>query len=110
MDTYITPDVIKVKALDDYLLEVTFKTKEIKIFDMKNLINNIEFYKRLKNKDFNTMEKQYKKIETELKELAPIENTINQARTIEKLHNLIKNNGQDFNLTKEQIELAEKLK
>lgn len=52
MDTYITPDVIKVKALDDYLLEVTFKTKEIKIFDMKNLINNIEFYKRLKNKDY----------------------------------------------------------
>ena len=40
------------KALDDYLLEVTFETKEIKIFDMKNLINNIEFYKRLKNKDY----------------------------------------------------------
>ena len=52
MDTYITPEVIKVKALDDYLLEVTFETKEIKIFDMKNLINNIEFYKRLKNKDY----------------------------------------------------------
>ena len=52
MDTYITPDVIKVKALDDYLLEVTFETKEIKIFDMKNLINNIEFYNRLKNKDY----------------------------------------------------------
>ena len=52
MDTYITPDVIKVKALDDYLLEVTFETKEIKIFDMKNLINNMEFYKRLKNKDY----------------------------------------------------------
>ncbi len=52
MNTYITPDVIKVKTLDDYLLEVTFATKEIKIFDMKNLINNIEFYKRLKNKDY----------------------------------------------------------
>ena len=52
MNNYITPDVIKVKALDDYLLEVTFATKEIKIFDMKNLINNIEFYKRLKNKDY----------------------------------------------------------
>ena len=52
MDTYITPDVIKVKALDDYLLEVTFETKEIKIFDMKNLINNMEFYKRLKNKEY----------------------------------------------------------
>ena len=52
MDTYITTDVIKVNALDDYLLEVTFETKEIKIFDMKNLINNIDFYKRLKNKDY----------------------------------------------------------
>ena len=56
------------------------------------------------------MEIQYEKIETELKELAPIENTINQARTIENLHNLIKNNGQDFNLKKEQLELAQKLK
>ena len=52
MDKYITPDVIKVKALDNYILEVTFATKEIKIFDMKNLINNIEFYKKLKNKDY----------------------------------------------------------
>ncbi len=52
METYITPDVIKVKALDNYILEVTFATKEIKIFDMKNLINNIEFYKKLKNKDY----------------------------------------------------------
>ena len=52
MDKYITPDVIEVKALDSYILEVTFETKEIKIFDMKNLINNIEFYKRLKNKDY----------------------------------------------------------
>ena len=32
------------------------------------------------------------------------------ARTIENLHNLIKNNGQDFNLTNEQLELAERLK
>ena len=77
--------------------------------------NNINEYiynwkEAFENKDFDTMEKQYEKIETELKELAPIENTINQARTIENLHNLIKNNGQDFNLTKEQLELAQKLK
>ena len=52
MNNYITPDVIKVKALDDYLLEVTFETKEIKIFNMKNLINNMEIYKRLKNKEY----------------------------------------------------------
>ena len=75
---------------------------------MNQYIN--EWKNAFENKDFNVMEKQYKKIEKELKELAPIENTINQARTIENLHNLIKNNGQDFNLTKEQIELAKKLK
>ena len=61
------------------------------------------------NKDFNGMEKEYKKIKTEMNYLAPIEKMINEARTIQNLHNLIKNNGQDFNLTQEQIELAKKL-
>jgi hypothetical protein len=56
------------------------------------------------------MEKEYKKIEKQVSNLIPIENTINNVRTIENLHNLIKNNGQDFNLTQEQMELAEKLK
>ena len=56
------------------------------------------------------MEKEYEKLEKELENLIPLENTINEARTIENLHNLIKNDGQDFNLTKEQLELAEKLR
>ena len=55
------------------------------------------------------MEKEYNKIKKEFKNLAPIEKTINEAKIIENLHNLIKNNGQDFNLSKEQLELAEKL-
>lgn len=71
-------------------------------------INN--WKKSFEKQDFNLMEKEYKEIEKYLEKLAPIENTINQAKTIENLHNLIKNNGQDFNLTKEQLELAEKLK
>ena len=70
-------------------------------------INNWKNY--FENKDFSGMEKEYKKIKTEINYLAPIEKMINKARTIENLHMLIKNNGQDFNLTKEQIELAEKL-
>lgn len=61
-------------------------------------------------KNFEGMEKEYKKIEKQLKNIAPIEKTIDNVKTIEVLHNLIKNNGQDFNLTKEQLELAEKLK
>lgn len=62
------------------------------------------------NKNFDGMQKEYNKIEKQLKEIAPIEKTINNVKTIEVLHNLIKNNGQDFNLTQEQLELAEKLK
>lgn len=62
------------------------------------------------NKNFEGMDKEYKKIEKNLKNIAPIENTINDAKSIQVLHNLIKNNGQDFNLSQEQIELVEKLK
>ena len=58
------------------------------------------------NKDFEGMEREYDKIKEKLKELLPIENTLKEARTIENLHLLIKNNGQDFNLTDEQKELA----
>ena len=71
-------------------------------------INNWkEFYK---NKDFNGMEKEYNKIEKEIKNLAPIEKIMDNVKTIENLHTLIKNNGKDFNLTQEEIELAKKLK
>jgi ferritin len=56
------------------------------------------------------MEKEYNKIEKKLKDIAPIENTINEVKTIQVLHNLIKNNGQDFNLTQEELDLVEKLK
>ena len=72
----------------------------------KYILNWRNYYE---NKDFSGMEKEYNKIEKQLKNIAPIESTIKNARTIEVLHNLIKNNGQDFNLTKEQLKLAEKL-
>ena len=76
----------------------------------KNLESHINKWKNYFNqKDFQNMEKEYKNIKTELKGLVPIENTINNARAIENLHNLIKNNGQNFDLTQEEIELANKL-
>ena len=61
------------------------------------------------NKDFNGMEKEIKEIEKILKELLPMENTLKEARTIENLHNLIKNNGQNFDLSNEEMELANML-
>lgn len=61
------------------------------------------------NKDFNNMEKEYNKIENELNKIIPLENVITKARQVENIHNLIKNNGNNFNLSKEELELANKL-
>jgi len=69
-------------------------------------INNWkEFYL---NKDFEGMQKEYKKMENELKQLIPLETTLKNARYVENIHNLIKNNGQNFELTKEELELVNK--
>lgn len=83
--------------------------KQYEAIDYANkYISNWKEY--FENKDFSGMEKEYKKLEKQLNDIAPIEKTIDEAKTIQILHNLIKNNGKDFNLSAEQIELAEKLK
>lgn len=88
-------------------IENTFNNQINSLEYTEKYINNWKEY--FSHQNFEGMEKEYKKIEKETNNLLPIEKTINDIRTIENLHNLIKNNGQDFNLTKEQLELAEKL-
>lgn len=88
-------------------IENTF-TKQIDAIEkLGKYQNNWKEYYQAKN--FNGMEKEYKKIEEKLKELMPMEKTLKEARIIENLHMVIKNNGQDFNLTNEQLELAKQL-
>ena len=89
-------------------IENTFKKQYQNLEYMNKYIDN--WKNGFKNQDFAKMEREYKKLEKQLQQIAPIEKTINEAKTIEVLHNLIKNNGQDFNLTNEQLELAERLK
>lgn len=48
----ITPDILKVEVLEDYLLKIIFVTKEEKIYDMKYLINSYKIYEKLKNKEY----------------------------------------------------------
>lgn len=79
-----------------------------------NTSNNLEKYinswkKYYNNQDFTKMEKQYKKIKKELNNLMPLEKTINEARTIESIHTLIKTNGHNFNLNETEQELIKKL-
>lgn len=69
---------------------------------------NENWQKYYEQKDLAGMEKEYKKIKTQLKEVMPLESTIKQARKIENIQSLVKNKG-SFDLTQEELELAEKL-
>ena len=79
-----------------------------------NQLDNVEKLGKYENnwrnyynsKDFDGMEREYQKIKDKLKELLPIETTLKQARQIENIHLLIKNNGHNFNLSDEQLQLA----
>ncbi len=88
-------------------IEEKLNEENIKIENMDRYIN--KWKENFNNKNFDAMEQEYIKIEEILKELIPIEKTINQAKIIQNLHNLVKNNGQNFNLNQEQLALAEKL-
>ena len=88
-------------------IEEKFKEQNIEVENIEKYMDH--WKESFHNKDFESMEQEYQKIETILNNLVPLERTINQARIIENLHNLIKNNGQDFNLNQEQLALAEKL-
>lgn len=81
-----------------------YKTIELTNKYIKNWKNYFE------EKNFDGMKKEYNKIEKQIKYIAPIEKTINDIKTIEILQNLIKNNGQNFSLTEEEIDLVNKLK
>ncbi len=65
-----------------------------------------EYYEK---HDFTNMEKQYKKIESSLNNIIPLESMIKRAREIENIHNLIKNNGNNFNISESELEVAKKL-
>lgn len=59
-----------------------------------------------KNQDFEGMQREYVKIREKLNDLMPLEKTMKEARVIENLHTLIRNNGRNFELTEQQQELA----
>lgn len=59
--------------------------------------------------DISGMEKAYNNIKNNLEKVIPLENTLNKARVIENLQNLIKSKNYDFNLTESELRLAKKL-
>lgn len=74
---------------------------------IEELVN--EWKEKYNEKDLEGMEKIYKKIERQNKKVIPIKNIVESTQNIENLHNLIKNNNGEFNLSEEELELAQKL-
>lgn len=88
-------------------IEKEFTNQLDSIEKLSKYENNWKTY--FEQKDFIGMEREYGKIKEKMKDLIPLENTIKEARIIENLHSLIKNNGQNFELTNKEKELAQML-
>ena len=95
----------------------------IKIID-KNVGNELEnqieaidkingyiekWHRYYEERNFSNMEYQYKKIEENLEKVIPLEDVLTKARQVENLHELIKNNGKNFDLSEEEKNLANML-
>ncbi len=86
--------------------------KEIKSQDnyINNLKENLESWKKYyNNKNFDGMEKEFKNIENKIEKIIPLENIIKETRQVEIIHNLIKNNGHNFNISELEKEVSNKL-
>ena len=76
---------------------------------LNNVTSNIKNEMNLKSKDFEGMTKEWKKIQNNLKSIIPLENILKQVRQIENIYNLIKNNGNNFELSQEELEIIKKI-
>lgn len=88
-------------------IESTLNSQVENSKNIEKYMNNWKKY--FNDRNFSGMEKEYTKLEKELKSLVPIETTIKNARYIENIHKLIKNNGQNFELSEQELELANKI-
>ena len=72
----------------------------------KNISNWKDYYE---NRNFSGMEKEYNKMKKILDSMMPTEKILKEYNYIENLQNLIKNNGNNFDLSQEEIDLFDKL-
>lgn len=107
----------QIKKLEKNKETISNKVEQELNKEIKNYVNIFEKNDKYVNewkefynsKDFKNMEKVYKKIEKNMKDIAPIEEKIKEVRELENIHLLIKRKGGDFNLTNEELELTKSL-
>ena len=88
-------------------LKNEMKFQENSIYEIENYINNFNDF--FNNKDFEGMTKEYHKIQDKLETVIPLENIMREISRTEIVYNLIKNNGNNFNLSEGEIEFIKKI-
>lgn len=96
------------------LLENISSNIKNQLDEQTNAVEKLERYvdnwkEYYNNRDFEGMTKEYNKIKNQIYNVIPLENILKQTREVEVLHNLIKNNGQNFEITNLEKELAKKI-
>ncbi len=89
-------------------IEDTFLKEMDSVEKVSKYISNWNNYYNLK--DIDGMEKEYGKIKKQMQTMVALDSTISEAKKIENIHNLIKNKGENYVLSKEEEELAQILK
>lgn len=72
---------------------------------LEKYINNWKEY--YNNKDFEGMDKVYNKIKEQLEKVVPLENILKETRRVESMHNLISNNGHNFEISDVEKQMIE---
>ena len=98
-------DIILNNVTSNIKNEMNFQERSI--HNIGKYVDNFNEY--LKSKDFEGMTKEWKKIQNNLKSIIPLENILKQVRQIENIYNLIKNNGNNFELSQDELEIIKKI-
>lgn len=90
----------------DTNVEVEFNDEIESLNKINNYIEKWE--KSYSDKDIEELNKQYNKIQKEMKKIMPLENILNNVKKIENINELI-NNSDDFNFDPVYLDLAENI-
>ena len=114
-ENYINNDITQILKEGKNIIKNSLnKSITSTLNEQKQILKSVEEYcknweKSYGQQDFNAMEKEYQRIKEEIVKIVPLEETLQKINEIENIHNLIKNNGQDFNISENAKELARRL-
>jgi len=102
------------KSGKDVLLENVSKNIKNELDEQTNSVEKLSRYvnnwrEYYNNKDFEGMTKEYNKIKNQINNIIPLENIIKETREVEILHNLIKNNGKNFEVSELEKSVVQKI-